>query len=154
MKTLIIAIIIGLIPSSVIGCSCVSENFTPSEYINAAETIFAGLAIKTELVKGEGIKTTFEVLRTFKGITKTTEVVISSHPGNCNISYEVGRSHVVLTSMNNEVNLCSGYDEYYPAKYDNSGRIDVVFHGILKELRKNDKHNQTSKKTQNKNSAF
>ena len=131
-----------LVASESMACSC--GHYTPSELISRASFIYAGTAIKAERIKGRGVKTTFEVIRNFKGITSSIEVVWSLGVGfpGCGMTYVIGKSHIVLANNKKQVSRCSGYDEYYPAKYDNSSRMDIAIRGILKELRKNDKHNQ------------
>jgi hypothetical protein len=101
------------------------------------------------------------VLQSFKGNTDSTETVISNAPGECNISYEIGASHIVLANdikITNEdmnfVSSCTGYSEYYPTEWDQRKPEDRQYSGILKELLKSEEDQKKSKENASNYSVF
>ncbi len=124
--------------------SCTCTDRSASELIEAAEVIYAGYVVKTELVNSElEIKTTFKVIETFKGETKDQEYVFTTeNGGSCGIKYSVANYYVILTdSLEKRVSSCSGWDVYYPYPI-NVGDSSVT--GILPELRKNKPYNRAN----------
>ncbi|PHS20375.1 MAG: hypothetical protein COA86_00005 [Kangiella sp.] len=110
MKHLALILFLLIIPTIGKACSCL--NLSPTEQIENAATIYAARATKAELVRFSSltVKTTFEVLETFKGDTKKTETIVSG--GGCRMEYIVGRDYLVLTDKNDDLSTLFGTLNY------------------------------------------
>ena len=111
-RTIKYLIVLAIFATSInaLGCSCIKS--TPLELISRSPIIYAGKVIKSESNHGT-IKTTFEVLKNFKGDTLKHEFVFSNDSSaSCGINFSVGNAYVVLTDDEKRVSLCRGYDLY------------------------------------------
>ncbi|MET1255554.1 hypothetical protein [Aliikangiella maris] len=143
MKSLVVIILkvsfftfVSTLTTGCIALDCDKE--LAKNLIENSERIFAGKAIKSELMDDDNVKTTFEVIEVFKGEADSLEYAYSKVSSlSCDINYIAGLPHIVMVDKNNKVSSCCSYDEYYSENL--SYRKDISYRGILEELRRNKK---------------
>jgi hypothetical protein len=139
MYRILITLFLLLVSRAGLACTC--EQLSAEELIDNASTVYVGRAVKSELIDDSNVETTFDVEQLYKGDAKSKASVFSSFSSAvCGVEYKVGFTYLVLANKDRRVSICTGHEKYYSVEFED--RADVVSTGILKQLRKNEKHNQ------------